>query len=174
LVAVSFVGIRSAALGGDVKGSFTAEALTGLGIGGRALTMLQVVPEWFRLFLWPEHLRADYSPNVIVTATHWGVAQTFGVTLLLAAVVLAWVCRRARPAVTFGILWTAVGLVLVSNLIVATGIVLAERTLFLATIGVVIAGGDLLWSLGSRLYQTGSFGRIVTVCTVVVLRAMAA
>ena len=65
-------------LGGDTKGSFTAEALGGLGVGGRALTMLTVVPEWFRLFLWPAHLRADYSPQEIVAATQWGMDQTFG------------------------------------------------------------------------------------------------
>ena len=36
---------RAAVLHGSVVGSFTAEALAGAGIGGRALTMLQVVPQ---------------------------------------------------------------------------------------------------------------------------------
>ena len=116
--------------------------------------MLGVVPEWFRLFFWPEHLRADYSPHEIVGATHWGVAQTFGAALLVADLLSSRGRAGApRPAVTFGILWTAIGMSLVSNVLFATGIVLAERTLFLATIGVVIAGGELLWSLGSRIYD---------------------
>lgn len=174
LAAVSFIAIRNAALGGDTKGSFTAEALTGLGVGGRTLTMLGVVPDWYRLFFWPEHLRADYSPGVIVTATHWGVAQSLGLALLAGTVLLGWVCRRRRPAVTFGILWTAVGLALVCNIFVPTGIVLAERTLFLATVGVVITGADLLWSAGEWIYATGSPGRIVAVVSLVVLLAMGA
>ena len=53
LVAVAFVGVRTLVLHGNTKGSFTAEALSGLGIGGRTLTMLGVVPEWFRLFSGP-------------------------------------------------------------------------------------------------------------------------
>lgn len=174
LVAVSYIAIRDAALGGDTKGSFTAEALTGLSIGGRALTMLGVVPAWARLFAWPEHLRADYSPGEIVAATHWGMRQTLGAFIVLFAVVLAWVCRKRRPAVTFGILWIAVGLALVSNVLLPTGIVLAERTLFLATIGVVIVGGELLWGVGSAVYAKGSLGRIAAVVALVLLLAMGA
>lgn len=174
LTAVSYIAIRDAALGGDTKGSFTAEALTGLGLGGRTLTMLGVVPEWVRLFVWPAHLRADYSPGEIVAATHWGTAQSLGAALLVAALLLALACRTKRPAVTFGILWIGVGLALVSNVLVTTGIVLAERTLFLATIGVVIAGADLLWIVGRWVYSHGSIGRIVAVVSVVVLLAMGA
>ena len=174
LVAVAFVAVRGAALHGDTKGSFTAEALGGLGMGGRALTMLGVVPEWFRLFFWPEHLRADYSPQEIVAATHWGAAQTLGAALLVLAAATAWVFRRTRPQVTFGILWTAIGLSLVSNVAFATGIVLAERTLFLASMGVVIAAGDLLWVAGSWIHDSGSIGRIAVATGAIVLLAMGA
>jgi hypothetical protein len=174
LAAVCYIAMRDAALGGDTKGSFTAEALTGLGLGGRALTMLGVVPEWARLFVWPAHLRADYSPGEIVPATHWGAPQSLGVTLLIATLSLAFACRTRRPAVTFGILWTGVGLVLVSNVLVTTGIVLAERTLFLATIGVVIAGAGLLWVVGRWVYSQGSVGRIAAVASLIVLLAMGA
>lgn len=174
LAAVSYIAIRDAALAGDTKGSFTAEALVGLGIGGRALTMLGVVPEWVRLFVWPEHLRADYSPGEIVSATGWGAAQSLGAAILAATLLLAVACRTRRPAVTFGILWTGVGLVLVSNVFVTTGIVLAERTLFLATIGVAIAGADLVWIAGRWVYGQGSAGRIVALVSLVALLAMGA
>jgi hypothetical protein len=174
LMAVSLVAVRGMALHGDTKGSFTAEALLNLTIFGRARTMLGVVPEWFRLFLWPEHLRADYSPQEIVAAVHWGSAQTAGAVLLLITAWIAWAVRRARPQMSFGILWTAVGLILVSNLVVTTGIVLAERTLFLATIGVVIAGADALWPIAARLYARGSTGRIAVTTGVVLLLGMGA
>ena len=172
LTAVSFIAVRGAALHGDTKGSFTAEALQNLTIFGRMRTMLGVVPEWIRLFLWPEHLRADYSPQEIVAATHWGSAQTLGLALLLLVGWIAWTCRRTRPQVTFGILWTAVGLFLVSNVIVTAGIILAERTLFLATIGVVIAAAGPLWNAASWLYARGSLGRIAAATGVVVLLGM--
>jgi len=164
LVAVSFLGLRNAALEGDIKGSFTAEALGGIGFGGRALTMLGVVPEWVRLFLWPAHLQADYSPGEIVAATHWGLAQTLGAVALIAALTIAWRCRKTRPTITFGILWIGVALSLVSNMIVSTGIVLAERTLFLATMGLVLALAGPLWSLGHSIYRRGSLGRVAAIC----------
>ena len=59
-----FLTVRSAVLD-NVVGSFTAEGLQGLSAGQRALTMLGVVPEWARLFIWPAHLQADYSPQEI-------------------------------------------------------------------------------------------------------------
>ena len=174
LMAVSFIAIRNAALEGDIKGSFTAEALTDLGFGRRALTMLGIVPEWVRLFIWPAHLQADYSPGEIVAATHWGAAQVLGAALTIAAMALAWACRIKRPTVTFGMLWIGVALALVSNLIISTGIVLAERTLFLATIGVVIAGAGPIWSLGSAIYRRGSLGRVFAVCGLLALLGLGA
>ncbi|MGH7594318.1 MAG: tetratricopeptide repeat protein, partial [Gemmatimonadales bacterium] len=144
----------------------------GLGIGGRALTMLGVVPDWFRLFLWPAHLQADYSPQEIMAATHWGGAQTLGAALLILTGWIAWMYRRSRPQVTFGILWAAIGVSLVSNVAFATGIVLAERTLFLASMGVVMAAGDLFWLAGSWIYVRSSLGRIAVVTSLLVLLAM--
>lgn len=169
---VVVLGIRVAALHGNPKGSFTAEALQGLGIGGRALTMLQVVPQWIRLFFWPAHLRADYSPQVINAATQWGAIEILGVLILVAVVVLAWTCRRRFPVVTFGILWTGVALFPVSDVIVPSGIVLAERTLLIPTFGVVLAVSPLLVGVGRWLYAHGSVGRIVVASSAAALLGM--
>ena len=75
---------------------------------------------------------------------------------------------------TFAILWSAIGISLVSNIPFATGIVVAERTLFLASIGVVIAGSDLLWEVGQRIYAHSSVGRILVATGTAVLLAMGA
>ena len=73
---------------------------------------------------------------------------------------------------TFGILWAAIGMSLVSNIAFATGILLAERTLFLATMGVVIAASDLIWEAGHRVYVRSSAGRIIIGTGLTVLLAM--
>ena len=143
LGAATFFAIRTVALEGDPVGTFTAEALDGLSIGGRALTMLGVVPEWFRLLLWPAHLQGDYSPREIETATAWGFQQTQGALLLILTVAVAIACWRKRPVVTLGLLWAAIGIFPVSNVLLPTGIVLAERTLFLPSIGMMLAIGGL-------------------------------
>ena len=143
LGAAMFFAIRTFALEGDPVGTFTAEALYGQSMGGRALTMLGVVPHWYRLLLWPAHLRGDYSPREIEQATTWGYEQTQGLALVILPVLLAIICWRRLPVVTFGLLWTAIGIFPVSNVVVPTGIVLAERTLFLPSIGMMLVIGGL-------------------------------
>jgi len=140
---LGFLTVRSAVLD-NVVGSFTAEGLQGLSAGQRALTMLGVVPEWLRLFAWPAHLQADYSPQEITGALDWGSAQTLGLFILAAAVIGALAARRSAPVVTFGIMWIAIALFPVSNVLVPTGIVLAERTLYLASLGFLLVVGGLL------------------------------
>lgn len=144
LVLVVTIAVRDLVLQGDTKGSFTAEALVGLSVGGRLFTMLGVVPEWLRLLVWPAHLRADYSPQEIMPATDFGMAQGIGLFLLVVAVaLLIWTWRR-QPAVAFGVFWLGVALGPVHNVLVPTGIVLAERTLFLGSAGFLIGAVALV------------------------------
>ena len=143
LVALTFYGVRTLVLRGDLVGSFTAEALAYLTRGQRAITMLSVVPQWFRLLFWPAHLQGDYSPAEIVGQTEWGGQQTLGLLLLLATIfATVWSWKRA-PVIAFGLVWCAIALFPVHNVLVSTGIVLAERTLFLASVGAMIALGGL-------------------------------
>ena len=141
-VAVAFYWARTLVLSGSLSGTFMAEGLVGLTTGQRALTMLAVVPHWLRLLFWPAHLRADYSPGELVAHTSWGPEQALGV-LLLAAVIATMVLTWKRvPMIAFGIMWCAVALFPVHNVLVPTGIMLAERTLFLPSVGaMLILGG---------------------------------
>jgi len=145
IVGAALLVIRMAILNGSAAGAVPAEALVGVGFWRRALTMLQIVPTWLRLLAWPAHLQADYSPNEIVASVGFGVREAAGLALALGVVILAWTERRRAPVVTFGIAWAAVALFPVSNLVVPTGVVVAERTLFLPSVGFVIAIAALGW-----------------------------
>ena len=161
LVAIGVLLARRAVLGGEIAGTFTAEALQGLRGGGRALTMLAVVPQWARLLVWPAHLRADYSPQEFVASTHFGGAELFGALLLAAALVVVVRSWRRAPVVAFGLLWCAVALLPVSNVIVPTGVLLAERTLFLPSVGFMIALGGLASVIVERTPDLlGRLGRV--------------
>ncbi len=151
LAVVLAVAMRDQVLAGNTRGSFTAEALEGLGVGGRALTMLSVVPEWARLLIWPRHLQADYSLQEIVPATGFGAAQLLGTALLLLAIVILLACRRRLPVAAFGVGWLAIALGPVHNVLVPTGIVLAERTLFLGSAGFLLGGVALLAGARERV-----------------------
>jgi hypothetical protein len=148
LVGLSFWGVRGAVLG-DLAGAPPAFGLSER-FADRALTMLGVVPEWVRLLFWPAHLQADYSPFEVTPWAGWTSAQTLGVLILLLwGAALRWSAER-RPIVAFGLLWIPIALFPVSNTIVPTGVILAERTLMLASVGAIIALVGLvpteLWS----------------------------
>jgi tetratricopeptide (TPR) repeat protein len=120
--------------------------------------MLGVVPEWLRLLAWPVHLQADYSPQEIVASTGFGLQEAAGAVLVLGTAMLAWIFRRRAPVMSFGILWTAIALLPVSNVIIPTGVVLAERTLFLPSMGFLLAIGGLLAALWQKAPQTRRSG----------------
>jgi hypothetical protein len=167
LVAVGFLWVRTRILSGNLLGTFEAESLAGLTMGRRALTMLGVVPEWARLMLWPAHLQADYGE--IFPATQWGARQTLGLLILLAAAVAAVVAWRRAPMVSFGLAWSAIGLFPVHNVLAPTGIMLAERTLFLPSIGMVIALGGIGALLLERAGPLTRLGLVTATGTLLVL-----
>lgn len=112
---------------------------TGQPFGVRGLTMMRVVLEWIRLLFWPAELSADYSPRHIDLVTGLSLELVASAAILVAVATIAWQTRRTNPIVTFAILWLGIALLIPSNLIVVTGVVLAERTLFAATAPAMLA-----------------------------------
>ena len=135
--------LRASVLGG-LAGDEPAAPLRALGPGARALVSLGTVPEWARLLLWPARLSFDYSPPGYPVAATPGATHLLAILLLGMCAWLAWVSRSRTPAITLGIAWTVIALLPVSNLILPTGILLAERTLYLASAGAMLAVAGLL------------------------------
>lgn len=150
-MAIGFVGVivvlaRFAALGALAAPANVAEALQDSPLRVRMFTALQLVPHWLRLLVWPAHLRADYSPQEFVASIGVGGIELLGLGLLLSLALTGWVMRRRAPVLSYGLAFTAIGLAPVSNVILATGVLIAERTLFLPSVGLVIAiGGAARW-----------------------------
>lgn len=151
LAATLLILARSIVLDGNLAGTFTAEALQGLSMSERALTMLGVVPDWYRLMTWPASLQADYSPMEISAADGWSPGQFLGLGVLLLSLLATVRYRKDAPAIGFGVLWMAAALFPVSNVLVPTGIVLAERTLYLASIGMMVTVGGVIQLVAFRL-----------------------
>ena len=133
---------------GSLVGENPVRALQGLSAGARGVAMLAVVPQWIRLLFWPAHLQAEYGPPALALTTQLSAAHWMGLFVLVLVAVVWLATRRRAPAIGFGLLWTGLALAPVSNLLVATGLVVAERVLFLPSVGLVIglgAGFALLW-----------------------------
>ena len=137
---------------GFSSGTLPATPFAGLTTGERAVAMLAVVPHWFRLLLWPAHLQAEYGPPALAVTGTMGAAHLAGLALLLAAATVLVLTWRKAPAAAFGLAWAGIALLPVSNVATATGVVLAERTLYLPSAGMMLAvatGWEALRERGS-------------------------
>jgi len=123
-----------------------------LGVVGRLSTMLPVVFVVARLMVWPFDLSADYGPALVPRLEHLTVLGVAGLVLLLALAALAAVSWRRRRALAVGLLLVALAWLPTSNLLFPTGIVLAERTLYLASVGLSLVAAAVFERLeASRL-----------------------
>lgn len=144
LVAVlgAYLVVRASVLG-TVTGELPAPALRGLTSTDRLLTALTVWPQYVRLLVFPLNLSADYTPAVLLVAHTVNAEVLLGGVIVVALAALAWEVRRSSPAVALGIAWFFVTILPVSNLLVPAGILLAERTLYLPSVGFALIVGAL-------------------------------
>ena len=159
VVAVMFVAIRTMVTGGFRAGG-SNELFRGQSFDARLLTMLTVIVEWVRLFFWPADLSADYSFPRTKVATEFTAAMLPGILVLLGCAVVAWRMRKTNPVVTFALGWVVIALAIPSNLLIVTGFVLAERTLFLASAGVMIIVAIGLVALWEYASESGRIPRL--------------
>lgn len=144
LIGVAFLWARTAVKGGDVTGFAPYIVFQSLELSyvDRVLTMVGVVPTWVRLLLWPAHLLSEYAPPYVRIAEGVSITQLPGLALLVGVfgLCLALWRRRDRGAViSFGIATFCLALLPSSNFILPAGIILAERTLFLPSVGAMLA-----------------------------------
>jgi hypothetical protein len=117
-------------------------------VGQRWLTMLTVVPQYVQLLVAPVVLHMDYGPRVIDLTTVVTTPVVLGAALLILSVLVA-VCARTRaPMITLGLAWFAIAIAPVANVFFPAGVVLAERTMYLPSVGAaLIAGWAAYWVL---------------------------
>ena len=144
-VAIITVLVRIIVLG-PTPGAGPAPAIRDLEPVHRIVGMLSAVPVWVRLLVWPAHLQADYTPPGVPVTGPYGMAHGLGLGLLVVGLVILIRSWRSDRTITFGLAWIGLALFPVSNLITTTGVIVAERTLFLPSVGAMLAlGGILAW-----------------------------
>jgi len=82
------------------------------------------------LLVWPASLSADYSPQVIPTYHAFSLAVLGGALTIAASLAGAWRIRRTAPTLTFAACAAAAAYLPTSNLLFPSGVVLAERALY--------------------------------------------
>jgi hypothetical protein len=137
----------------DAGQSFAMLAPTFFGLGpvGRISTMLPVVFILARLLVWPFSLSPDYFPEVVPRLEHPTLLGGAGLVLLVALAALAALAWRRHRALSAGLLVVGIAWLPTANLLFPTGIVLAERTLYLASAGVaLVAAAGFEWLAARR------------------------
>lgn len=139
----------------------------------RRWTMLGVAAEWARLLLWPMRQAIEYSPPHVDVHAGWSLALLPGAVVVGGATALAVASVRRIPAATFGLALAAVALAPVANLAFPSGVILAERTLLLPSVGVLLAlgaWGAAIWEESAPTARAAA--RPVVVAAVVALAAL--
>lgn len=144
-IAVLLVAIvRSLVLGGPVTGQpIAALGIVDMGAAERIGAMMSLIPKIALLLVVPPGVNPHYGPSTFPASRL--AAATLGLLLLFAAFAYALVLARRHDRRLLTALGVAVLAFLpASNLLVATGQVLAERTLYLSSAGIAMAVGTLL------------------------------
>jgi len=119
----------------------------------RIWTLGEIWTHYVRLWVFPQDLASDYTPNVVRVWTAWHLTNTLGVVLVLGILGGALVAWRRAPlgpgsasarAAAFGVVWFGIAVSPVSNTLFLSGILLAERTLYLPTVGLAAASAWLV------------------------------
>ena len=119
----------------------------------RIWTVAGIWTHYVRLMVFPLDLSADYSPEVLPIALSWNPLGAAGLLLALTFLALAWASWRDRDLaagstsarlVGFGVIWFVITVSPISNVFFLAGVLLAERTLYLPSVGAVAVAGWLL------------------------------
>lgn len=104
-------------------------------------TAISSFTDFARLLVFPLKLRVDYSlsERTLVTTP---LDERFSLGLLCLLVwmtLIVWAWRRDRRVEAYGLFWIAVALMPVANLLYPAGVLVAERTLYLPSVGFALA-----------------------------------
>jgi hypothetical protein len=102
------------------------------GTWARLAIALPAVVRATLLLFWPVSLSVDYNPQVLPARAGMSLAAVVGSLVIAGVPALALWCRRRAPAISFAAGLAALSYLPTANLFFTSGVVLAERNLYLA------------------------------------------
>ena len=137
---------------------FGQNPLMSTGFWTARLTAIKVIGKYLWLFVWPARLSADYSYNAVPLfgwqLTDWEDAKALiALALCVGAALLAVRWYRARKPLFFFLAFFFVALAPTSNLVVLIGSIMAERFVYLPSIGLAGCVVAALYEFGPRVLR---------------------
>jgi tetratricopeptide (TPR) repeat protein len=142
---------------------FGDNPLVGADFWTARLTAIKVIGKYLWLLLWPTRLSCDYSYNQIPLFT-WGDWKTLAAVAACAALAaVAIACYRRSKPVFFFIAFFFAALAPTSNLAILIGTIMAERFLYLPSIGFA---GCLVWAVytAGKRFPSAAPAALALVC----------
>jgi hypothetical protein len=147
IVAV-YVPLRALVLHPYARLHATAPVFLGESFVAGRLTAVAALWDVLRLMIAPITLRVDYSPGertIVHTMLDGRFLLGVACFAVWAALLLAaWRRRESRQVEAFGLGWIAIAFLPVANLLFSTGVLMAERTFYLPSVGLALAVGAAL------------------------------
>ena len=123
---------------------FAVDRYVPLEFGEQLATIVYTLGEYLRLLVFPFPLTHDYYPRH-VDVMNWGNSQvTLSLLLHLALAAYAILGMKKKDPVSYGIWFYLLTLSIVSNLFFPVGTNMAERLIFMPSVGFVLAAAVLL------------------------------
>jgi hypothetical protein len=171
-LAMAFVAVRTLVVGvvGQDDIPFVDNPLAYVPAAVRIATAIVVLWQYVGLLTLPFGLSSDYSyDQVPLVASVTDPRLVVGLLGLQGIAMIAFVCRRDAPLVTFGILFTTAALAVTANVVAPIGTIKAERLLFLPSFGWCFAFG---WGLAVWIGRPADRWRVLAASVVLAIFAM--
>jgi protein O-mannosyl-transferase len=160
LCTAALVGVATAryfVLGGlTVSQHWVTHEVRNFTFAPRFWTMTAAWPLIGRLLIWPSKLRMHYGSDIVIPLTEptiWAVLSLMSAVIIVALAAL--LARRGDRRPLVAIAWVAIAFLPASNLLVPTGQLLAERTLYLPSVGVALL---VAWGINQLYVATRDIG----------------
>ena len=139
-----------------LAGSIVDNPLLSAGFWTARLTAIKVIGKYLWLFVWPARLSADYSYNAVPLfgwhPADWEDAKALiALALCLGAALLAVRWYRTRKPLFFFLAFFFVALAPTSNLAILIGSIMAERFVYLPSIGLAGCVVAAIYALGRQV-----------------------
>jgi tetratricopeptide (TPR) repeat protein len=143
VAAAVYIGLRRWALGSTLIPETAQYFNGGWTFFERELTSGRVFLKYFQLLLAPVTVTGDYDFNSIPFAHASDWDAWLGLLLIVASIVFAIRVVKKQPAISFAILFVYIALLPVSNWIVPTSLLMAERHLYLPSLGICLIAAPI-------------------------------
>jgi hypothetical protein len=155
---------------GRAGASDVAPVFLGRDVFGRLAVALPAVLRAATLLVWPASLSVDYGPQVIPARDGMSLAAVLGAMIVVGIPALVVWGRRRAPAIAFAAGVAGLSYLPTANLLFPSGVVLAERNLYLAVmlpaaaVGVGIAWLAARWGERARVAAIAVSAVLVVAC----------